>query len=86
MYRYEDMKPKLFTEEGQRLFLEIRDRVNSKLGVSGAVRMLEAMENSSGDVWEMLACVDRLVELKEPTELTGKEVADQYRVFVRTWR
>lgn len=65
MYTYEELKPQLFTDEGQRLFLRIRDHVNRLLAMSGAVRMQEAIAQSPGDSWTMLACVDRMVELGE---------------------
>jgi hypothetical protein len=83
MYSYETEKKKLFTESGQVMFLAIRDRVNSLLEQSGAVRMQEAIATTAGDSWEMLACVDRMVELGELHEITGKDVAGQHRVFTR---
>lgn len=36
----------------------------------------------TGDSWEMMARVDRLVELGEIREITGSNVAGQDRVFV----
>lgn len=82
MYNYETQKPKIFTENGQVMFLKIRDNVNQILKVAGAVRMQEAIREVCGDSWMMLACVDRLVELRELTEITGSEVAGQYRIFI----
>lgn len=82
MYSYEEIKPTLFTEQGQVMFLKIRDRVKSLLKVAGAVRMQEAISKCTGSSWDMLACVDRLVELKEIREITGEKVAGQHRVFV----
>lgn len=61
MYKYEDEKYKVFTEEGQRGFLKIRDRTHRLLKEAGAFKMSAAITGSTGDVWEMLACVDRLV-------------------------
>jgi hypothetical protein len=86
-YDYQSERVKLFTEENQKLFLGIRDRVRWLLSQSGAVRMNEAMAIPKGiggaDSWTMLACVDRLVELGELVEVTaGQKVAGQYRVFV----
>lgn len=82
-YQYETEKPKLFTEEGQRLFLAIRDKTALLLETSGAARMQEMISGQSGNVWEMLACVDRMIELGELREITHDGVAGQYRVFVR---
>ena len=83
MYKYEELKPSLFTDEGQRRFLEIRDHVHKTLDKSGAIRMVEAISLSGGDSWEKLACVDRLVELGEIREIAQPEpLSGQYRVFV----
>lgn len=86
MYNYEAEKPKLFTEDGQVTFLKIRDEVVRLIKISGAVRMQEAIKGVCGDSWLMLACVDRLVELGELTEITSSEVAGQYRIFIASSR
>ena len=82
MYEYAKYKNSVFTEDGQVRFLAIRDRVRSKLADSGAVRMQEAMRGSTGDSWEIMACIDRLVELGEIREIEQERVAAQHRVFV----
>ena len=81
MYSYEEERPNIFTEEGQRKFLKVRDHVAKCLRMSGAVRMAEAIQPLTGSSWEMLACVDLLVELGELREITSG-VAQQHRVFV----
>lgn len=83
MYNYQNEKPKIFTENGQETFLKIRDNVNRLLNMSGAVMMENAIKVETGDVWVLLACVDRLVELKEIKEVTGHDVLGQHRVFVK---
>lgn len=83
MYNYEDLKKELFTDQGQRMFLQIRDRVNVLLKDAGAVRLQEAISKTTGDSWTMLACIDRMVELGELKEITGSAVPAQYRVFVK---
>ncbi len=85
-YKYEDEKKELFTDDGQRLFLGIRDHVHKLLGQAGAVRMAEAINppgRCCSNSWTLLACVDRLVELGEIREITDTETAGQYRVFVK---
>ena len=83
MYNYENEKPKIFTENGQEMFLKIRDKVKMLLKQSGAFMLENAISGITGDSWSMLACVDRLVELKEIKEITDKtKVAGQHRVFV----
>lgn len=81
MYRYEDERHKLFTDDGQRLFLKVRDHVHECLKMSGAVTMGKATAGS-GDSWTLLAAVDRLVELEELTEVMRVGCAGQDRVFV----
>ena len=84
MYRYEDLKPKLFTDEGQRQFLEIRDRANALLKQAGAFTSQCATAGSSGDGWLHLACIDRMVELGEIKRVTPTgSVWAQHEVFTR---
>lgn len=88
MYNYQTERKYVFTEEGQVQFLRIRDKVKNLLNLSGAVRMDKAIGGETGNSWGMLACVDRLVELKELEELTDKNTAGQgqFRVFISTVR
>ena len=79
-YNYQALKPKILTDEGQRVFLQVRDKVKKLLEEAGAFRMENAMP--SGDSWTAMAYVDRMVELNEIREITGSEVAAQHRVFV----
>jgi len=83
MYKYEDLKPSLFTEDGQVMFLEIRDKSKELLKISGAFKMVNVISGVLGDSWKMLACVDRLVELNEIKEVTTKFVSGQDRVFIK---
>ena len=80
-YSYETQKERLFTDQGQRMFLEVRDRAHRLLKTAGAFRLLEAIAGTSGDSWLMIACVDRMLELGEIRELTGSDVWGQYRCF-----
>lgn len=83
MYKYEDLKPQLFTENGVALYIQIRDRAKRLLAEAGAFSMGAVIRDSTGDTWRMLACVDRMVELGELREVTiGLAVAGQDRVFV----
>lgn len=85
MYKYNEVKGRLFSDEGQRMFLKVRDFVQDALKRTGAVRMQEAIGAAGGgDSWTMLACVDRMVELGELREVTTSNVAGQHRVFVST--
>lgn len=82
-YSYETERPNLFSESGQVMLLKIRDNVQRLLKLAGAVRMEEAIAGVCGDGWQMLACVDRLVELKEIREIPQSPCAGQHRVFVK---
>src|SRR5438270_855499 len=82
MYNYKEYKKEVFTEEGQEMFLSIRDRVHNILQQSGAITMAKAIYGESGDNWKMLACVDRLVELGEIKEISSDDVWAQNRVFI----
>lgn len=81
VYNYERCKQDIFTEEGQRMFLKIRDNVHKLLNIAGAVIMHKAIADNTGDVWTMIACVDRLVELEEIEEITNGRIYGQHRVF-----
>jgi hypothetical protein len=86
-YRYESEREKLFTDEGQRLFLGVRDRVNRLLNLTGAIRMGEAAKLPDGigaaSSWQMLACVDRMLEIGELREVGLLALTGQDRIFVR---
>lgn len=84
-YNYELEKPKIFTEQGQRDFLKVRDRVHKLLTDAGAFMMFSALKDVSGDAWLMMAYVDRMVELGEIREITPPTVAGQHRVFVSAY-
>ena len=81
-YDYKKEKPEIFTERGQRMFLEIRDRVDGLLVNSGAFTMENAIKGATGSVWPMMACVDWMVELGELREIPTSG-AGQDRIFVR---
>jgi hypothetical protein len=80
MYIYEAERSKLFTEEGQVMFLKVRDRVKALLDTAGAFRLTHI--SIAGDSWLFLACIDRLVELGEIAPLRNKDMCwGQYQVY-----
>jgi hypothetical protein len=82
-YSYQEEKPKLLTDEGQRLFLRFRDRAHVLLKTSGGTRAHELMASFSGDSWVLLACIDRLVELGELRRIEQEDhVATQHQIYV----
>lgn len=84
MYSYQNERQELFTDDGWRMFLRVRDFANKALAQSGAVRMQELIVAAGcGSTWTMMACVDRLVELGEIREVTESDsIPAQHRVFV----
>tara|TARA_R110000744_G_scaffold368381_1_gene478245 strand:+ start:53 stop:313 length:261 start_codon:yes stop_codon:yes gene_type:complete len=84
MYDYESNKAHMFTEDGQKMFLSIRDRTNRLIDVAGAVSMGMAISGETGISWHMIACVDRLVELGEIHEVEMTHpVRGQNRLFFK---
>lgn len=82
-YDYQTQRTNIFTENGQVMFVQIRDKVHILLKISGAFIMEEAITGCSGYNWDMLACVDRLVELGEIIEIQNPQSkAGQHRIFI----
>jgi len=84
-YDYQIQRKELFSDEGQRLFLAVRNGVCSIIGKSGAITMGKAMAVKVGmgyDGWTFMACIDRMVELGELREIAPSGPRGQDRVFV----
>lgn len=82
-YSYEIEKPWLFTDDGQREFLKIRDRLRELTDLAGACSVYALLCKSSGESWKLLACIDRLIEIKEAQYLRT-EGSFQNRILIRT--
>ena len=80
MYDYSEERENIFTDEGQQVFLAIRDKANELIEVAGCFMMGKVLV-AGGSSWLMMACVDRMVELGEIREIT-KHAPGQCRVFV----
>jgi hypothetical protein len=84
MYNYEKERPWVFTDEGQRDLLKVRDKTFNLLKLAGAVRSQEMITGLTGSDWQHLALVDRLVELGDIREIQQQGgCAGQHRIFVR---
>lgn len=82
-YSYKGLKHRIFIEANQCMFLSIRDRTKRLMEVAGAATMGKLIAGETGDSWDMMACVDRLVELGEIVELTKPgSTFGQHRVFI----
>lgn len=82
-YSYQTQRSFVFTEDGQIMFLKIRDTIKEMLEISGAFRLGNIISTPPGDAWNALACVDRLVEIGEIREIHQPDAFAQHRVFVR---
>lgn len=82
-YSHQTQKAKLFTDEGQRLLLKVRDRVHVLLSEAGAFRADKAWKiNCGSDSWDLLACLDRLEELGE-IRMVYRGGATQYQIYIK---
>lgn len=82
---YGESRDKLFTDEGQRVFLQVRDKAKHLLKIAGAFREEEVLTGIANvdSSWQLLACVDRMIELGEILECKNpRSSAEQHRVFV----
>lgn len=83
IYEYQDWRSDLFTEEGQIIFLQIRDNVRRLLKESGAFKHTYAYRNITSDNYTMAACIDRLLELKEIILVSPPNTGWPERIFER---
>lgn len=85
MYNYETEKPWLFTDEGQRALLKVRDAAFELIEQAGAARfdkIFQRIVGGVGDSWREIALLDRLVEIGD-LRLLSLPAATQYRIYVR---
>lgn len=86
-YNYATHRPFVFTEEGQEMLLKFRDRAREHIEHSGAVSYAAIIAGTGGQGWDILACVDRLVELGDLRRVTGELSYAGDEVFVsRKWK
>lgn len=81
-YVYQEIRPKLFTEDGVRILLQVRETVSRLLPLAGAARAMEIWSGMTDDTWMLLAALDYLVELGDIIEITGEGIAAQHRIFI----
>ena len=81
MYNYTTQRSAVFTEEGIKTLFKVRDKAKELLDVAGSFREQEATAGLSGDSWDILACVDYLVEQGEIRRIYDK-CARQHNVYV----
>lgn len=83
-YDYQTQRPRVFSEGGVTMLLKIRDHAKALIAQAGAARSDKLMAAAgSGDTWDMLACMDRLVETGELHEIPNTmSRAGQHRIFI----
>lgn len=64
MYKYEEIKPKIFLEENQEAFIKMLYRINNLICTKELFTTNSALTGALGDSWLSLAFVHRLEELK----------------------
>lgn len=78
MYEYQRERPSLFTEDGVKVVIAIRDHVQKLLKMSGACTVEKAIEGASGEMWTRLAALDYLVEQRELVIIEREGIARQF--------
>jgi hypothetical protein len=75
-YSYQVERRRLFTEDGQATFITVRDTCRRLIEKSGACQSMNAGRDLKGyDAWELLACLDLMVERGELRYVQGPENA-----------
>ena len=82
MYQYSKQRHFVFTEEGLKMLLRMRDQARKLLESSGAFREQELYSGFTGDSWNMLACCDYLVESND-IRLVYDKGARQHNVYTK---
>ena len=82
-YDYQALREQVFTDEGQRMYIQLRDHTRDLMSKAGCAQLCKMIEPLTGDSWLMLACVDRMVELLDiDCVYTGH--ATQFNIYVPT--
>lgn len=84
-YNYHTEHPSLFTEEGMKLTLQIRSRVEYLLKEAGAFTAESAWKDCTGSTWQFAAVLDYLVERGEIVECK-RDCWGQHRVFTAPFK
>jgi hypothetical protein len=84
MYTYQVYRSQVLTEEGQIMLPKIRDNAKRLIQEAGAASFRKIISVADGDICDMLACVDRLVELQEIREVSNSySSASHDRIFIQ---
>lgn len=83
VYKYEEERSRIFTDNGVVTLLEIRDNVDELLEKAGAFKLWNGVKGYGSSSFLQLAIIDYLVEIKHIKEIptTG---SSQDRIFIST--
>jgi len=81
MYNYEELKPKLFSEEGFKLIESVRRNIAAVTKERDFFLMEEATHGIVGSNWEAMSAVDFLKEQRNFYEISGQDCEGQHRTF-----
>ena len=82
-YSYQEEKPKLLTDDGQRIFTKARDRILYLLKVSGAIKQYPAILGCGvSHSFMESAILDRMVEIGDIREIK-RDCFGQDRIFIK---
>lgn len=71
MYNYETEKTNIFTDEGQREFIKVRDEAKRLLKEAGAFSMLKPLKGVTGSSWTMIRFGTNWKETKTEPDSDG---------------
>ena len=82
-YDYKKTRGYVFTEEGVKELLLVRDRADYLLDEAGAFNIMRAFKPLGAyEAWQAFALIDYLVELGELEEVSKPGCRGQDRVFI----
>ena len=83
-YSYDTEKEHLFTPNGIKLLLKIRETIDQLLDDAGAFMIDKVVQHHTGDTFQMLACIDYLEDIGEirRTCMCSAGIT-QMRVYIR---
>lgn len=85
MYKYENERPTLFTENGMNVVIKVRDEARRLLSISGCFMLGHLMSKVTGDSWTTMAAVDYLCERGEMKEVVQSiSVMSQHKIYKET--
>ena len=83
MYRYEEEKHKLWTDEGLDMIIKVREEAHRLFKIAGCATLENLIRGCTGDSFTMLAVVDWLEEKKTIRRIYQDGVSTQRQIY--TW-